>query len=297
MTTVDTPKVWTTLLTNTKYLPGLLALDFSLKSVGSKYPLIVLYTDTLEPEGHEALKLRKIPTKRIEYLLPSAHKDYENDVRFYDCWSKLQPFSLVEYERVIQLDSDMIVRKNMDELMEIALDIEGDRVFAASHACVCNPLKKAHYPKDWIPSNCGYTSQHSTPEEALKTGAPSTIGLGICNGGLQVVQPSQKLYDQIVKTLNSPDATQNYDFADQSLLSDTFRGRWVPLSYVYNALKTLRWCHKEIWNDDEVKNVHYVLSPKPWDNRESEEFTHKWWWECNDARVAKEKEVGISDGW
>lgn len=66
---------------------------------------------------------------------------------------KLQPFSLVEYERVVQLDSDMILRKNMDELMDLALDIEGDRVFAASHACVCNPLKKAHYPKDWY-DNC-----------------------------------------------------------------------------------------------------------------------------------------------
>ena len=43
--------------------------------------------------------------------------------------------------------------------------------------------------------------------------------------------------------------------------------------------------------------MHYVLSPKPWDDRESEDFTHKWWWECNDARVAKEKEAGISDGW
>ena len=85
-------EVWTTLLTNTKYLPGLLALDFSLKSVGSKYPLVVLYTDTLEPEGHEALKLRNIPTKRIEYLLPSAYKDYKNDVRFYDCWSMFLSF-------------------------------------------------------------------------------------------------------------------------------------------------------------------------------------------------------------
>ena len=66
---------------------------------------------------------------------------------------KLQPFSLVEYERVVQLDSDMILRKNMDELMDLALDVEGDRVFAASHACVCNPLKKAHYPKDWY-DNC-----------------------------------------------------------------------------------------------------------------------------------------------
>jgi len=50
---------------------------------------------------------------------------------------------------VVQLDSDMMLRRNMDELMDLALDVEGDRVFAASHACVCNPLKKAHYPKDW----------------------------------------------------------------------------------------------------------------------------------------------------
>lgn len=54
----------------------------------------------------------------------------------------------------MQLDSDMLVLRNMDELMELELDPpsaagKGDKVFAASHACVCNPLKKPHYPKDW----------------------------------------------------------------------------------------------------------------------------------------------------
>lgn len=42
----------------------------------------------------------------------------------------------------------------MDELMEMELDGpelegKGKKVFAAGHACVCNPLKKPHYPKDW----------------------------------------------------------------------------------------------------------------------------------------------------
>ena len=146
--------VWTTLITNTKYLAGLLTLDYSLKKVGSKYPLVALYTDTFPEEGHKALDLRKIPKKQVKYLLPSVHKDYSNDARFYDCWSKLTPFSLVEYERVVQLDSDMVVLKNIDELMEMHLDPagmegKGDRVVAASHACVCNPLKKPHYPRDW----------------------------------------------------------------------------------------------------------------------------------------------------
>lgn len=147
--------MWTTLITNTKYLSGLLTLDYSLKRSGSKYPLVALYTETFPEEGCKALDIRKIPKKRVNYLLPSVHKDYSNDTRFYDCWSKLTPFSLTEYDRVVQLDSDMLVLQNMDELMDIELDPPsragtGNRVFAASHACACNPLKKPHYPKDWL---------------------------------------------------------------------------------------------------------------------------------------------------
>lgn len=142
------------MITNTKYLSGLLALDYSLKKHKSAYPLVALYTDTFPPEGHKALNIRGIPKKHVKYLLPKVGKDFTNDPRFYDCWSKLQPFSLVEYDRIVQLDSDMLVLKNMDELMEMELDPpsmggEGHRAFAASHACVCNPLKKPHYPKDW----------------------------------------------------------------------------------------------------------------------------------------------------
>jgi alpha-N-acetylglucosamine transferase len=148
-----------------------------------------------------------------------------------------------------------------------------------------------------VPENCGYTTQQADPNEAARIGPPTTAGLGICNGGLQVVQPSKKIYEQIIAALSTPATTDGYDFADQSLLSDTFRGRWVSLSYRYNALKTLRRIHAEIWRDGDVKNVHYILSPKPWEKRESDDETHAWWWEWNDKRLAREKEMGIQDGW
>lgn len=206
----------------------------------------------------------------------------------------------------------MLVLKNMDELMTLELDppslsetgtVEtSKRVFAAGHACVCNPLKKPHYPANWIPEHCAFTSQHDDPETAQTVGADPAVGpLGFMNGGLQVVNPSAKLYAQIVAHMEA-DAV-NMDFADQSLLSDLYRGRWVPLPYIYNALKTLRWdgVHHQIWRDDQVKNLHLILSPKPWDEiNENGEWTgkdetHKWWIDVNNERKAAEKEKGIAD--
>jgi lipopolysaccharide biosynthesis glycosyltransferase len=267
-----------------------------------------LYTDSFPKEGHAALDARGIPKKSIPYLLPKTAKDFSNDPRFYDCWSKLTPFSLVEYERVVQLDSDMLCLQNMDELMDIPLDPAaeagaGKRVFAASHACVCNPLKKPHYPHDWVPENCAFTSQHGEPENAQTEGAPPTAGLAMPNGGLQVVVPSAEAYDAISSALGS-EATTAYEFSDQSLLGDVFNGRWVGIPYIYNALKTLRWkgVHDAIWRDDKVKNIHYILSPKPWDEneydkkKEGRDGSNQWWWDINDKRLAEEKKKGIQDG-
>ncbi|KAL0942833.1 glycosyl transferase family 8 [Colletotrichum truncatum] len=345
---VDSDKVWTTLITNLEYLPGLLTLHHSLIKSGSQYPLVALYTDSFPEKGLAALERRGIPAQRIEYLLPTKGRDYSNDPRFYDCWSKLTPFSLDQYKRVVQLDSDMLVLRNMDELMELELD-DGDfaaentpgaaigspkrldaesgygsgedqtatadatnpaannpstRVFAAGHACVCNPLNKPHYPRDWTPENCAFTTQHSTPDEA-QTVSPDPVTaspLGFMNGGLQVVNPSKKLFQQIVKHME--DGAMDMDFADQSLLSELYRGRWVPLPYVYNALKTLRWdgVHHQIWRDDEVRNIHYILAPKPWDEIDADgnwtgtEESHRWWVDYNRERREAEKTKGVDDG-
>ncbi|KAI9697791.1 MAG: hypothetical protein M1836_004467 [Candelina mexicana] len=283
---------------------GLLMLDYSLKKVKSKYPLVALYTDTFPVEGHEALNIRAIPKKQIKYLLPSVRKDFSNDPRFYDCWSKLTPFSLVEYDRVVQLDSDMLALQNMDELMDLELDPpsmegKGSRVFAASHACVCNPMKKPHYPKEWYEPNPEITTPFE-PERAQKSGPSCTAGLGMPNGGLQVVNPSSAMYGLIANQLASSSGVESYEFADQSLLSDLFGGRWVAIPYVYNALKTMRWndVHAAIWRDDQIKNVHLLLSPKPWDEKPGEESdeTHKWWWNANRERLETEKQKGIDDG-
>lgn len=326
--------VWTTLITNLAYLPGLLTLDHTLRRVGSAYPLVALYTDTFPEEGRAALAARGIAAQRIAYLLPSkSSRDYSADPRFYDCWSKLTPFGLTQYSRVVQLDSDMLVLRNMDELMELLLDApniaaedpphpDSKRVFAAGHACLCNPLAKAHYPADWVPANCAFTLQHADTDRAQREGADPTeteaaaatagtsapIGVHLVNGGLQVVNPSQQVFERIVAYMD--DNAADLAFADQSVLSELFRGRWVALPYIYNALKTLRWpgVHDAMWRDDEVKNVHYILTPNPWDELDAEgnlrkgvqrdprnEITHGWWADASRERKEAERARGITD--
>ena len=120
------------------------------------------------------------------------------------------------------------------------------------------------------------------------------------NGGLQVVNPSKGTYEAIINNMGDSSSIENYEFADQSLLSDVFKNRWVALPYIYNALKTLRWkdVHAPIWRDQRVKNVHYILSPKPWDENpgDGEDETHSWWHEINGKRKEEESRHGILDG-
>jgi alpha-N-acetylglucosamine transferase len=151
-----------------------------------------------------------------------------------------------------------------------------------------------------VKENCAFTTQHSTPDIAQTTGPDPAAGpLGFMNGGLQVVNPSTAVYNQILAHMEA-DAV-NMDFADQSLLSDLYKGCWVPLPYIYNALKTLRWedVHKPIWRDDKIKNIHYILAPKPWDEMDADgkfigtDPSHQWWVDSNNERLALEKEKRI----
>ena len=80
----------------------------------------------------------------------------EYDVRPFNPYCLTRDgLSLLLLQRVVMLDSDMIVMRNMDELME--LDLPSDWI-AAAHACACNPRKLAHYPEDWWASHCTSTS-------------------------------------------------------------------------------------------------------------------------------------------
>jgi len=67
--------------------------------------------------------------------------------RFEDIWTKLRVFELVEYETIVLLDADMLLRRNIDELLKVKLP--GTDWIAASHFCLCNSVGASWAPDDW----------------------------------------------------------------------------------------------------------------------------------------------------
>ncbi|BGP23836.1 glycosyltransferase family 8 protein [Rhodotorula toruloides] len=280
-------KAWATLLTKTSYLQGALVLADSLARQRSKFPLVVFATQELPQVARDILDARRIPVRDIDYLEPPRENRGqldEHDRRFADTWTKLRVFEMTEFERLVLLDSDMLCVRNMDELLEMPLD-EG--WIAAAHACTCNPRKLAHYPKEWIPENCGHTQARlTTPLAPSDFSKPTHDRL---NSGLVVLRPSRSTFEGIVSFLNTDPRVAAYKFPDQDLIADFFKDRFLPISYRYNALKTLRYCHAEMWRDEDVKIVHFILK-KPWyymlPESDPDHELHTWWWKAFDELEA-----------
>jgi lipopolysaccharide biosynthesis glycosyltransferase len=115
------------------------------------------------------------------------------------------------------------------------------------------------------------------------------------NSGLVVLNPSRHAQDFILEGLQE-EKTTTYLFPDQALLGDVFEGRWVALPYVYNGLRFFRsqGVHDAIWRDDRVKNIHYGLTPKPWEIQgRSDDELERIWQDMNDERQREEAKAGI----
>lgn len=111
-----------TVLSTEKYLEGALALAESLKRTKTKYPLSILITDNISKQVEEKLinyNFKVIRKSKIN--VPDSIK-MKNEQGKFSHWThtfdKLLLFELTEFDKLVYLDSDMYVRKNIDELFE-----------------------------------------------------------------------------------------------------------------------------------------------------------------------------------
>ncbi|KAF9562322.1 hypothetical protein EC968_005272 [Mortierella alpina] len=229
-------RAWVTYLSNTEYLAGCLVLAYSLRKVQSRYPLVVMVprSPPLAPSDLEQLnKTSNIIVEPIDIsiwqlqLNPPSSSSPGGDIHtqtgstqeeylwdyYAHTWAKLGAWGLVQYRRLVLLDCDMLVRINMDQLLntrtaaqveinnngscgdhenerklqlghsDAYLDLPEDWV-AAAHACTCNPMRKPKYPASWTPDSCAYSqyagnpcppSHNVVPAVASANGTPTLV--------------------------------------------------------------------------------------------------------------------------
>lgn len=128
-------------LSTEDYLDGILVLNENLKNLNSKYPLLCIVNEKIGNEVRKTLENFDIKYKEINSI------NYEvNGYNHYwkNTFDKLNVFSLIEYEKIVYLDSDFLILSNIDHLFlnnsfTMVSDNNDDKQYYCSACMVIKP--------------------------------------------------------------------------------------------------------------------------------------------------------------
>jgi len=109
-----------TLVATEEFALGALVLGDSLRRVGSRYPLVAMLTDSVGPATeatleHAGLLVRRVDTVGNPY---AAFKATLEERAWEQVYTKIQAWTLEEFDRVVFMDADQLVLRNIDDLLE-----------------------------------------------------------------------------------------------------------------------------------------------------------------------------------
>lgn len=232
-----------TLLTNDDYLPGVLLLREGLRMTHSEYPLITMVTEDVSEESLDTLQRYSVETRLVPKIqLPEKILKYDQELnpRITETWryvfSKFNIFKFTEFDKVIFLDADLMIMKNLDHCFE--------------------------YPHMTAALDGEYVN--------LWEGWPHF------NSGFMVIEPDETLPEKLIQFSEELDLDtikdgygNKYVLADQEILNLYYRD-WVDqpekhLSKYYNVFPP--HCSEQAY-DDLKANAYFVhfVGCKPWAN-------------------------------
>jgi alpha-N-acetylglucosamine transferase len=241
----------------------------SLKKTHPKYKIILCYTNDLSINKINILKKYYDELILIEYLnIEGIQKE-----RFINIFTKLKIFELTQFHKILFLDTDMYVLKNLDHIFQIKT------------------------PAGMI-INSNLDIKHN--EKINKSSF--TI-----NAGFMLLSPSKDTYNQMVKSLDNFDVSEGD--LEQEFLSK-FLKSWTNISYLYNfqfGLIYIKNKRSEIYKNTKINEIfviHYSAKKKAYHymNTKSEtyynfkNFYDKWILQFKKARkYYSEKGIDIEN--
>lgn len=230
-----------TVLTNTRYIPGVRALAKSLKEVKSQYPLYVLVPEDMADvlgtltENDKKLIGEDNIIKQPNIKIPSTME--ESDSYWKYTFFKLQSMRCTQFDKIILLDSDMLIQNNIDDLF----NRHHYSASVAGHTRV----------KEWV----------------------------MFNSGLMVMEPSDAFADKLIKLIPQTverRKKEGLNSGDQDVFQEAFP-RWkdnkeLCLDETYNCffLDIDYVCKAYECKAEDLYVIHFYGARKPWEYQRSE---------------------------
>ncbi|TPW31785.1 glycosyl transferase [Martelella alba] len=229
---------YVTLVTNSDYAMGALALARSIQLSGTPADIVVLYTGGTPDAALEQLEIIGCRMIAVDHLPLSdgfnerhARKKVHDNAPFtkgrkpdfhtpLDNFCKLRLWQLIEYHACIFIDADALVLKNIDKLF--------------------------FYP------------EFSAAPNVYETIAD----FHRLNSGVFVARPDLETFNAMLEALDAPDAF--WRRTDQTFLQEFFPD-WHGLPVFMNMLQYVWFNLPELWCWDEIGVLHYQYE-KPWED-------------------------------
>jgi len=217
-----------------KYAKGVIALAVSLKDVESHHPLIVLLTSEVSPSSRRILTKLGCILMEIQPIQLPPELSLEVS-RWGPAFSKLHAFKLDQYKKLVWLDSDLLVVRDIDSMFDLPYLLSG---------CI-----------DTDASSCQYKESR----------------MNLLNSGVMSLIPTAQQYSKLIATMNNKTLLSRGTINDQDVIMAA-NPDWHHLPYPqYGAQITHCICENDprMWDSPNLRILHFTAGtmalPKPWD--------------------------------
>lgn len=233
---------YVTVITNDKYFPGLCSLVYSLKKVESSYPLTVVIPKSMDSKTKQlihTLDILVVEADDISIDFSDISSVNNLTSRWVSTFFKLNIFNLTQFDKIVFLDSDMIIYRNIDDLFEKP---HMSSVIAGRCAV-----------KEWTELNSG-----------LMVIVPNQ------NEYNRLISSIPSAYEKSKKEGNG--------FGDQDVIHYCFPNwfdmKELILSESYNVLSFYISEYSSAYGYDTMKVLHFAEAIKPWQYSRYKKFKH-----------------------
>lgn len=262
------------------YIPGALALGYSLKEHKTKYPTVIMVTPDVSLSSKNLLSQIFDRVVEVPYLShPTRQFTSDRQVEAYNPWidksfTKWNCLSLTEYDEVIFIDSDIIVLENMDELFELK----------APAACFSSPWQTNLFPYVKTPKGMSRDVFIDLKHKDVIKWRDVLHALdmhGIVGGGFLMKLPVTVTQFNDFKSFLNRTPIYGVEYkchsgSDEMAICEYFASQKIDWMHIHQRFAAIPW--KTDWVNKDIKAYHY-LSRKPWDMDPQEWPDLKVWWD------------------